>query len=103
MQRRAGSTPPPLSLAAFFCALALALDLDFAASIRFEIDPLSVTRIDAFVGDEQPDGLQLLLQEGLELVGCGRHCYDAEPLDTRALRTDSQPKGRFRGTAKEFA
>ncbi|MCD6073461.1 MAG: Phosphoglycerate/bisphosphoglycerate mutase [Rhodospirillales bacterium] len=31
-------------------ALALALDLDFAASIRFEIDPLSVTRIDAFVG-----------------------------------------------------
>ncbi len=33
-------------------ALALALDLDFAASIRFEIDPLSLTRIDAFVGDE---------------------------------------------------
>lgn len=31
-------------------ALALALDLDFAASIRFEIDPLSLTRIDAFVG-----------------------------------------------------
>jgi len=31
-------------------ALALALDLDFAASIRFEIEPLSMTRIDAFVG-----------------------------------------------------
>ena len=30
-------------------ALALALDLDFAASIRFEIEPLSLTRIDAFV------------------------------------------------------
>lgn len=35
-------------------ALALALDLDYAASIRFEIDPLSLTRIDAFVG---PGGL----------------------------------------------
>ena len=31
-------------------ALALALDLDFAASIRFEIDPFSLTRIDAFIG-----------------------------------------------------
>jgi alpha-ribazole phosphatase len=33
-------------------ALALALDLDFAASIRFEIEPLSLTRIDAFVGSD---------------------------------------------------
>lgn len=33
-------------------ALALALDLDFAASIRFEIDPQSLTRIDAFVGPD---------------------------------------------------
>jgi alpha-ribazole phosphatase len=33
-------------------ALALALDLDFAATIRFEIEPLSITRIDAFVGPD---------------------------------------------------
>lgn len=34
-------------------ALALALDLDFAAAIRFEIDPMSLTRIDAFVGQDE--------------------------------------------------
>ncbi len=34
-------------------ALALALNLSFPVSIRFEIDPLSLTRIDAIVGESE--------------------------------------------------
>lgn len=49
-QRRDGTIVSVAHAGTIRAALALALDLDFAASIRFEIEPLSLTRIDAFVG-----------------------------------------------------
>jgi alpha-ribazole phosphatase len=51
-QRRDGTIVSVAHAGTIRAALALALDLDFAASIRFEIEPLSLTRIDAFVGDD---------------------------------------------------
>lgn len=49
--RKSGSIVCVAHAGTIRAALALALDLDFAASIRFEIDPLSLTRIDAFVAE----------------------------------------------------
>ncbi len=50
-------------------ALALALDLDFAASVRFEIDPVSLTRIDAFVGPSDISWRVQSVNLGLHAIG----------------------------------